>query len=674
MEGEEQMYNAVELKNIKAKGWAAEYLKNQSSGLTGHLDEVIHPFCVKYWDSEDLSVTEGGDAFLGGLDAKDVEGVGQWVFYEQTGYWIDGMVRCAHLIDDEWLYEKVKPKLYMPVKNADKDGYIGPLLLKDGMVWAHTIYFRSLMAEYEKTGNEEILEALKNHFLRVPLKDVFDKNDDVRIMTVRDIADIEIALWIYEKTGDRRFLVMSEESYERFNKIYSNDRGCALHAKMRPLTVKGMLEENNARNNHGVTYCEICKLAAILYKHTGKENYKRAAINAFDKAYNENILIDGVISSSEYLNGNDDSLASHETCDVSDFTWALGYLYMITGDNKYGDWVENAVFNGGFGAVSDDFKSNQYLSCPNQVICDDHSNHNKFYKGTYWMSYAPADSMACCTGNVNRFFPNFICRSWMQNGDIIAPFVYAPTEVSFSINDSSVKINEETEYPFKNSIKMTVSVEKETEFCLRLRIPNWAVQSSLKINDADGEKYHTENEYTVRRCFKNGDIVELVFEDKIQFFENVGGISVKKGALLYALPIKEKKIFEEKPRGLNNPEYPHFSLYADSKWNYGLTTSALEQAVFNDGIIAEKPWTVDGNGYSITLPMQEVKDWEIVHKTKVRSYRNPRKKGRMMDCECRLTPVIPKKGTFECGEEKNLKLVPYCTTRLRIAIFPNCEK
>ena len=90
------MYNAVELKNIKATGWAAEYLKTQSGGLTGHLDEVIDPFCVKYWDSEDFSVTEGGDAFLGGLDVKEVEGIDQWVFYEQTGYWIDGMVRCAH--------------------------------------------------------------------------------------------------------------------------------------------------------------------------------------------------------------------------------------------------------------------------------------------------------------------------------------------------------------------------------------------------------------------------------------------------------------------------------------------------------------------------------------------------------------------------------------------------
>ena len=150
---------------------------------------------------------------------------------------------------------------------------------------------------------------------------------------------------------------------------------------MHDITLVGMLKNRKVQRNHGVTYCELCKLAAILHKYTGNETYKTAAIKAFDKVYRDQILVDGVISSTEYLNGNEDSHAMHETCLVSDFTWALGYMYMITGDPKYGDWVEDAVFNGGLGSVDDDFKSNQYFSCPNQVLADDHSNHVKFFRG-----------------------------------------------------------------------------------------------------------------------------------------------------------------------------------------------------------------------------------------------------------------------------------------------------
>lgn len=666
------MFRSIELKNIKARGWAAEFLRTQASGMTGHLDEVIAPFCTKYWDSEDKDAVSGEDAFLGGM--TDVEGIDKWVFFEQTGYWIDGMVRCAHLIGDERLYEKVRPKLYLPIAHADPDGYIGPHFLKDGMVWAHAVYFRALEAEYEATGDGRILEALRKHFLRAPLKDVYVKNKDSRIMTVRDVSDIETALWIYGQTGEKAFLTMAEESYRRFNKLYANDRGVAPHAKTRALTVCGMLEDGNARNNHGVTYCEICKLAAILHLYTGKEVYRRAAVKAFDKAYAENILIDGVISSSEYLNGNDDSRASHETCDVSDFTWALGYLYMITGESKYGDWVEDAVFNGGFGSVSDDFRSNQYFSCPNQVLCDDRSNHNRFYSGTNWMSYAPADAMACCTGNVNRFFPNFILRSWMQSGDILAPFVYAPTEASFQVGGTRVTIREDTLYPFENTVRFAVSAPEDTAFCLRLRVPGWAVGSRLRINGADADIHPENGVYDLRRTFRNGDVIELTLEDEIRMIENAGGISVKKGALLYCLPVAEKKVIEIKPRGLGNPDYPHFSLYADSKWNYALCAQAKDEAVFRAGPVLQKPWTADGNGMRITLPAREAEGWTEVRCTKVRMNLNPRKKGKIVDRDCTFTPLVPKKGRFACGRSETVSLAPYCTTRLRIAIFPEYDK
>ena len=54
---------------------------------------------------------------------------------------------------------------------VDADGYIGPSFLKDGMLWAHSVYFRALIAEYEATGDGRILEALKNHYIRADLKE-----------------------------------------------------------------------------------------------------------------------------------------------------------------------------------------------------------------------------------------------------------------------------------------------------------------------------------------------------------------------------------------------------------------------------------------------------------------------------------------------------------------------
>jgi DUF1680 family protein len=68
----------------------------------------------------------------------------------------------------------------------------------------------------------------------------------------------------------------------------------------------------------------------------------------------DHMLPDGVPSSSEFLAGKN-PLNSHETCDITDYTWAMGYLLMATGDAQWADHIEKAVFNAGPGAVSKRF-------------------------------------------------------------------------------------------------------------------------------------------------------------------------------------------------------------------------------------------------------------------------------------------------------------------------------
>lgn len=658
------MYKEVALSDIRAKGWIEEFLKTQASGITGHLDQLGEPFSGVYWDEDNVDVMHQQTRFLGGLNSKN----DAWVPYEQTGYWIDGMVRTGHLIEDQVLLKKAEPKVYNPVKYAHGDGFMGPAFLKDNMVWAHSVWFRALMAEYSATKNETLLEALKKHLLRVPLKDVYAKRDDLKIITVRDVCDIEAALWVYGQTGERCFLQMAEESYLEFNRLFEDDRGSAPHCKSRALTLKGMLSDDPANSNHGVTYCEVCKLAAILHLYTGKPHYKAAAIKAFDKVYRDNMIVDGVISSSEYLNGNQTSRAVHEACDVSDFTWAVGYLFMITGDAKYGDWIENAVFNGGIGCMDDELNNQQYFSCPNQVLCDDTSNHANFYKGEAWMSYTPTEVMGCCAGNVNRFMPNYVIRSWMQGDNALCAFLYAPSVLNTQMNGVPVSIEEETDYPFRNSVKFTVTPQKQVDFTLKGRIPGWARGYQLTLN---GKKINAAEEngfYIIDRKFKAGDVIQVQFEDEIQIVSNAGGISVKKGALLYALPIRERVVTGQKGRGLGDPRFAHYGLYPDSAWNYGIIADCAAQYIENE--MDATPWKSTSSKSIIRIQGMELPDWKLEEVDSFRQKKHPRKHGKMVEKHCVFTPELPDMKCCATGKSVTLELVPYCTTRLRVAIFP----
>jgi hypothetical protein len=659
-----RMYQELNFSQIKAAGWVKEYLNTQATGLTGHLGQIGHPFTSPSWDATPEQAESALEHFIGGLNSKN----DAWVPFEQTGYWIDGAIRAGHLADNEELLKLGKSKIYSAIENAQDNGFIGPKYLEGGLTWPHAVYFRALMAEYTATGNREILDAMVRHFLRRPITNGYEI-DDLRIISVRQGAEIESVLWLYSQTGDSRFLEMAEESYAVFNKIFADDTGALPHCKMFDVTLPGMLGNQKARNNHGVTYCELCKLAAILHKYTGKEIYKTAAVNAFDKAVRDNMIIDGCISSTEYLNGNEDSWAMHETCVVSDMTWALGYLYMITGDSKYGDWIEDAVFNAGLGSVDDDFKANQYFSCPNQVVANNNCNHAKFYRGHEWMSFAPKQLLGCCVGNVNRFMPNFVYHSWMHGQGKLSALCYCPSTVTAQLDGKSVRIHEVTNYPFENTVRFQVESDSPAAFTLVLRKPNWAVEAQLTVNGEAVAAEFSAGTYELSRTFQNGDEVVLTFTDRITFHENAGGISVRKGALLYALPVKEHYVHEGL-RETNNAEFPCYSLYPDSKWNYGIRPDT--QAVFTCNAPAGiQPWRGEENDLRITLSGREVKNWKLRTCKRIQSRLLPRDPCRWVDKESVFTPKVqPVTADTPLGEETQLTLVPYCTTRLRIAIFP----
>lgn len=655
------MYEELNLSEIKAKGWIKNYLKTQAKGMTGNMDKIGVPFSLQCWEQKGNPLREAG--FLGGINSND----DSWTPFEQNGYWIDGMIRTGRLIDDDSLIALAGSKIYPAIEQADEDGFIGPSFLRENLSWQHAVYFRALTAEYTATGDRRILKALKKHYLRRPLKEVY-KFSDWRIIAVRNVADIETALWLYGQTQDEYFLKEAEESYEEFNHRFSDDSEADVNSKMYDVTLQGMLDNRKVNKNHGVTYCELCKLGAILYKYTGKEIYKKASVKAFDKLYRDQMLIDGVHSSSEYLNGNGNSHAMHETCDVSDLTWALGYLFMVTGDSKYGDWVENAVFNAGLSSVDDDFKGNQYFSCPNQVVCNDHSNHLVFFRGRDWNSYAPKQLLACCAGNVHRFMPNYVARSWMKDGNRLAVFTYAPSEIETTLLNGKVKISEETMYPFENTVRFTVHISKNTAFELVLRKPVWAVSAELYVNGTKQKNAFKDNVFVLKRTFSDGDEIRLVFTDKVEFIENAKGVSVKKGCLLYALPIKERVVVEGL-RDLGNEEFPHYSLYPESKWNYGIAKDSENRFVVN-GVFGEEPWRASNNPYTIELKGYDIPKWQLKRLKKYKTRFKPREKCHWEDGEAWILPKVGAVTPLQVGREETITLVPYCTTRLRIAIFP----
>jgi len=644
----------VKLNEIKPNGWLKRFLELQRDGLTGHMEEGGFPFSDVNWGEKAKLVNDGRP-----------EAPLAWWPYEQTGYWEEGMAKCAYLLADEPLRKKADKIINHVLDNAESDGYLGPDFLKEPVNdnrWAHAVFFRVFAAFHSETGDSRVPAAIEKHYL----------NYTSPHSQGREVCNVEAILWAYDKTGNPKLLEHAISAYKEFNEKSPKDA----------TTMKNLLSEDFIEC-HGVTYNEIGKLGAILYCYTGDEQYLKAAENAYKKLDRDQMLISGIHSSSEHLQGKD-PLDSHETCDITDYTWAVGHLLMATGNADYADKIERACFNALPGAVSSDFKALQYFSCPNQIIADRTSNHNLFYRGTSFMSYAPnAGAAPCCPGAVNRTMPNYVSRMWMKDdsGNVTAA-LYGASELKTCINGTDATIRQETDYPFSDKINFTFELSKPVEFTFSLRLPGWCENPSVEINGKSLElSAKSGNFMPIKRLFSNGDTITLTVPMKLKLSRwKDGGIGVERGPLVYSLKIDER--WETTPHeGKSTADFPAWNVYPESAWNYALDVNEAtidDVAEIIENKLSAEPFRAENAPISIKLPAHRVNGWEMVRctETDTERYTDDALKVYKIEGDFRFTPPLPDPKTLKeslSAEKEMVTLVPYGCTRLRITIFPDAN-
>ena len=81
-------FHELPLTSIKPRGWLRTYLEKQQDGLTGHLEVMGYPFDTGGWTNTKI---------------KTRSALAGWWPYEQTAYWIDGMIAVLSESVDSWL-------------------------------------------------------------------------------------------------------------------------------------------------------------------------------------------------------------------------------------------------------------------------------------------------------------------------------------------------------------------------------------------------------------------------------------------------------------------------------------------------------------------------------------------------------------------------------------------
>lgn len=634
-------YMEMPLGSIKADGWLLEQLKRQKSGLTGHLDEV-YP-----------QVVGERNAWLGGDGDA----------WERGPYWIDGLLPLAYILDDRELKDKAQVWVEAILGSQKEDGYFGPDidrspepgLQRDNSHdwWPKMVALKILKQYYMATRDERVIPFLTNYF-RYQLKMLpqYPLGHWTFWGAQRGGDNLDVVYWLYNITGEKFLL----------------DLGEIIHAQSEKWTDIFLNDDHLYRQNsiHCVNLGQGFKEPVIYYQQSGDRKYVEAVEKAAATIRTTIGLPTGLWAGDELLHYGDPTRGS-ELCTAVEMMFSLENILRITGDMKWADYLERVAYNALPTQADDDYATRQYFQQTNQIKCDRTLRpFSTAHKDTDQV-FGILNGYPCCTTNMHQGWPKFVQNLWYATSDEgVAALVYAPSEVDATVAGGvEVNIKEDTFYPFDNTAAFSFRFKdkkvKKAYFPFHLRIPQWCKDARVKVNGHPSDIELIPGEVAViRREWSSGDVLSLELPMEItsgRWYDNAA--VVERGPLVFALRMNEnwtRKEFDESEHVTYGKWY--YQVTSDSRWNYALIESFLEDNVINEkfkvtisGQKGDYPWNLENAPVSIRTTACVVNGWEEYRgSTGAVAYRS--------------------QSSFDVGETVEIELIPYGCTTLRISEFP----
>jgi len=352
-------------------------------------------------------------------------------------------------------------------------------------------------------------------------------------------AEVEMALAdLYRTTGRKKYLDLSrfllEQRGARPGNWYEQN-----HV---PLLAGSEAVGHAVRALYA--YCGMAEIAAL----TGDNRYLEALERYWHSVTDTKMALSGGVGGGLWEAFDKpfflpNRTSYNETCgSIAQVLWNHR-MFRLTGEGKYLDVLERALYNGVLTGV--------------QLTCEAFFYPNSLESGP--VKRQPWFDCACCPSNIARILPAQPGYLYATRGDTLFACLYAASQATATILGTPVKVEQITSYPWEGKVTLTLTPETPKSFSVALRIPGWARNQPvpgdlyralgglppmpvISVNGKPAETSFKQGFATITRTWQPGDTVTLdlpmevrmiVANDKVR--ENTGRVALERGPLVYCV-------------------------------------------------------------------------------------------------------------------------------------------
>jgi DUF1680 family protein len=228
--------------------------------------------------------------------------------------------------------------------------------------------------------------------------------------------------------------------------------------------------------------------------------------------------------------------AHNETCAaVGSVLWNWR-MFLMTGEARYIDVLETALYNAVLAGVS--------LQGTNYFYTNPLRQEEPLPAPLRWSrTRVPFVTSFCCPPNVLRTIAEVNGYAYSKGDDAVWVNLYGGSRLSTKLDGKLLVLTQKTGYPWNGRVRITIDECPSDEFALRLRIPGWARRAKLSVNGSEVGMNAAPATYAeVRLRFRPGDSVELDLPMPAQLMEANplveeirNQVAIQRGPLVYCL-------------------------------------------------------------------------------------------------------------------------------------------